>query len=226
MVGMGLGMRPMGRRRRSLAPTLKPLTLSASSVVENSAAGTVIGAIQGRAAGSTLSIVSQSNANWFAIDGGNLVVGSVSPDYETAASATVTMRETLTGAIGSPKDTVLTVTVADVVEGMTFVAGVSGTNTGISTNFGFGSYVSGRLHPLVAAAAPYRLYTNGGGWFFALSGTSWGTSLNGLKCFINGVQKFTITGVASTDGINTYFSVATADGAALTSGQSYLGVLS
>lgn len=101
-------------------PELTDLTLSASTIAENSASGTVIGAIQGMTPGSTLSIASQSDANWFAIDGSNnLIVGLTKPDYETNPSPTVTVRETLEGAANTPKDTVLTVTVTDVAEAPT-----------------------------------------------------------------------------------------------------------
>lgn len=44
----------------------------------------------------------------------NIVAGSVSTDYETAASHTITVRETLAGASNSPRDTVLTINVTDV----------------------------------------------------------------------------------------------------------------
>src|SRR4051812_5540391 len=46
----------------------------------------------------------------------NIVAGSVSTDYETAASHTITVRETLAGASNSPRDTVLTINVTDVAD--------------------------------------------------------------------------------------------------------------
>lgn len=85
---------------------LSTLTLSNNSFVVGSSAGTVIGSIQGITIGSTLSIVPLDNR--VAISGNNIVVGS------TAASAgefTFTIRETYIGAINSPKDSALTISV-------------------------------------------------------------------------------------------------------------------
>jgi hypothetical protein len=99
----------LGRR-----PVLRVLTLSASTVAENAAGGTVVGLLIGRAPGSTLTIVSQSNANWFALSGASVVVGASSPDFETNASPTVTVRETFPGSY--QRDTILTLTVTNVLE--------------------------------------------------------------------------------------------------------------
>lgn len=96
--------------------TLGALSLSASSIAENSATGTLVGLIQGATPGSTLSIQSQERTNWFQLSGSQLQVGSGGIDYETDTSATVTIRETLAGASNSPRDTVFAITITDVAE--------------------------------------------------------------------------------------------------------------
>lgn len=118
-LGLGLGLAQSGA---AAPPTLAALSLSASTVAENSAASTVIGAIQGGTGGSTITIQTQSNTGWFSISGGNLVVaGSI--DYETNAAPTVTLRETLAGATNTPRDTVVNITVTDVAEAKQWLVG-------------------------------------------------------------------------------------------------------
>jgi hypothetical protein len=99
----------------AFTPTLSSLSLSASSIAENSAAGTVVGNILGTTGGSSLSL-SDSAGSRFAISGTQIVAGSVATDYETATSHNITIAETLAGAVGSPKSTALTISVTDVVE--------------------------------------------------------------------------------------------------------------
>lgn len=96
-------------------PTLAALALSASTLAENSPSGTVVGGIQNRTAGSTLTLTNDAGGR-FAISGTNLVAGATPTDYETATSHAVTIRETLAGATNTPRDTTLTVTVTDVAE--------------------------------------------------------------------------------------------------------------
>lgn len=86
--------------------TLSALTLSSSAFTAGAASGTVIGAITGRTTGSTLSVV-PADAR-VAISGANLVVGTTPA---VAGSFDVTLRETLAGAINSPRDTVVSLAV-------------------------------------------------------------------------------------------------------------------
>jgi hypothetical protein len=93
------------------APSLAALTLSSSSISESSTAGTVIGTIQNKTTGSTLSLSDDAGGR-FAINGSNqLVRGSTALNYATATSHTITITETLSGATNSPRDTTLTITV-------------------------------------------------------------------------------------------------------------------
>jgi hypothetical protein len=94
------------------APALSVLALSANSVTENSPAGIVIGAFLNTTGGSGLSLVADGGGR-FTISSGNLVTTSTPTDYETAASYNITIRETLAGATGSPKDTTLTIAVGN-----------------------------------------------------------------------------------------------------------------
>lgn len=95
--------------------TLGALTLSASSVAEDAAIGTLVGAVQGQTAGSTLSLQDDAGG-LFALDGLDVEVAGAL-DFETATSHNITIRETLAGATNSPNDTVLAITVTDVEEG-------------------------------------------------------------------------------------------------------------
>ncbi|MEO6093652.1 MAG: hypothetical protein ABIT04_04250 [Novosphingobium sp.] len=93
------------------APSLAALTLSASTISSGAAPGTVVGAIQGATAGSTLSLFDDAGGR-FAISGGNLVAGLVATNASTASSHPVTIRETLADSANSPRDSVLTISVA------------------------------------------------------------------------------------------------------------------
>lgn len=97
------------------APTLDPLTLSASTIAEGSAAATVVGAIGNTTATSTLSLVDDAGGR-FAISGSNLVAGATATNYEVATSHNVTVRETLAGATNTPRDTIFTINVSNVLE--------------------------------------------------------------------------------------------------------------
>jgi hypothetical protein len=88
------------------SPSLAALSLSATSFVIGDAASTVIGAIQGKTGGSSLSLA-DDHAGAVAIAGGNLVVGASAPG--SAGNFSVTIRETLAGAGNSPRDTVLSI---------------------------------------------------------------------------------------------------------------------
>lgn len=97
------------------AATLSALTLSANSIAENSATGTVVGTINGAISGSTLTLFDTAG-NRFALSGNIIVAGSVATDFETSPKHNITVRETLAGASNSPRDTVLAITVSNVFE--------------------------------------------------------------------------------------------------------------
>ncbi len=83
--------------------TLGVLSLSATTFTSGAAQGTFIGNILNSTPGSTITILSQSNAGALQIVGTQLQVGPTPP--VGANALTVTLRETLTGATNSPNNT-------------------------------------------------------------------------------------------------------------------------
>lgn len=92
------------------APALSPLTLSAAALIENSAAGFEIGALQGVTAGSSLQLTDDAGGR-FALSGATLLAGLVATDYEAAIEHQIEVTETLAGASSSPRATLLTIEV-------------------------------------------------------------------------------------------------------------------
>jgi hypothetical protein len=103
----------------NVGPTLAALSLGAANeVFENDPEDTVVGALTGMTTGSTLSMTDTAS-NRFKLSGNNVVVGSNAAgiDYETATSHNITVRETHTYGLNSPRDTVLTINVINVADG-------------------------------------------------------------------------------------------------------------
>lgn len=96
------------------APTLAALSLDNLTIAEDQPTGTLVGAIINATSGSTVTLLTQSNANMFAKDGNDIEVGSAGLDFASAPSPTVTLRETLAGATNTPSDSVITITVTGV----------------------------------------------------------------------------------------------------------------
>jgi hypothetical protein len=151
--------------------TLQVLTLSASSIPENSAAGTLVGAIQNLTAGSSLSL-SDSAGSRFALSGTTIVAGATATNYESATSHNITIVETLTGATGSPKSTTLAITVTNVFEQPNLSA-----LSFSSTSFNPGTSSSGTIigatsgSTITASGLPTGLTINGPARTWAWDGT-------------------------------------------------------
>lgn len=109
-LGAGAGFVPA-----IVTPPLADLTLSASTIAENSAENTVVGAVVGKTAGSTLSLTGTAG-NRFKLSGTNIVAGPVATNFEAATSHSITITETLAGRSNSPNPTTLTITVTNVFE--------------------------------------------------------------------------------------------------------------
>jgi len=153
------------------AATLSALTLAASSIVENSAAGTAVGGILGKTAGSTLSLLNDAGGR-FAISGTTLVAGATGTDYESAASHAITIRETLAGATNTPRDTTLTITVVNQFEAPNLGAlSLSATtfNVGTPSNGSITGATAGST--IVASNLPAGLTVNGAARTWAWDGT-------------------------------------------------------
>ena len=154
----------------AVAATLSTLTLAASTVVENTSAGTVIGGILGATAGSSLSLVDSAGGR-FAISDTNIVTGSVATDFETATSHNITIRETLAGAANSPRDTTVSISVTNVFEQPNLSALSLST-----TSFTTGSPASGSItgstagSTISASGLPSGLTINGAARTWAWSG--------------------------------------------------------
>ncbi len=109
----GFGFRS-GRRRLALfpsGPVLDALSLDNTAITEGASAGALVGTIVARSIGSVLSLVDDAGGR-FALDSeGRLVVASVASDFERSDRHAIVIRETLAGAIGSPRETGITVTI-------------------------------------------------------------------------------------------------------------------
>jgi len=112
MLGIGLGLMQCAINNRTPA-VLGTLGVNPPTITENSAPGAIVGAITGGKPGSTITITGTAGSR-FAISGGNVVAGATNTDYETATSYDITLRETNAAYPNSPKDTVITIAVADV----------------------------------------------------------------------------------------------------------------
>lgn len=113
MLGLGLGLVQQAVSQGMGGGALGTLGVNPPSITENSAPGAIVGAITGGKPGSTITITDTAGSR-FAISGSNVVAGATNTDYETATSYNITLRETNASYPNSPKDTVITIQVADV----------------------------------------------------------------------------------------------------------------
>jgi hypothetical protein len=96
-------------------PSLNALHLSASTLPEGSAKGTLVGTLGGVTDGSTLTL-SDNAGGRFQLSDLRIEAGAMATDFESDISHQVTVRETLTNSPNSPRDTVLPITVTNVAE--------------------------------------------------------------------------------------------------------------
>jgi hypothetical protein len=89
---------------------LRNLSLSPHSIESGSPEDTEVGVIVGASSGSTLTLTDDAGGR-FKLVGGMIVAGATATDYGSAHSHSITVRETLAGYAGSPKDNALTVNV-------------------------------------------------------------------------------------------------------------------
>ncbi len=98
-------------------PPLGSLTQAASSVVENTTAGTVITGILDKSPGSSLTLHDDAGGRFFLPPNStDIVAGLVAIDFETTPTLQVIVRETRAGAPNSPRDTVFNFSVSNVFE--------------------------------------------------------------------------------------------------------------
>ena len=150
------------------APT--DLALSANTVAENSANGTVVGQLSAvdpdASDTATYSLVDNAGGR-FAIDGSNIVVAGAL-DYETATSHQVTVR--VTDSAGNTYDETFTVNVNNVNEAPTDLALSANT---VAENSANGTIVGqlSAVDPDASDTATYSLVDNAGGRF-AIDGSN------------------------------------------------------
>lgn len=94
-----------------VVPYLQPLSLSANSITSGAAAGTTVGDVLGKSHGSDSLTLADTAGSRFAISGSTIQAGATPTDYGTATSHDITIRETLSGAANTPRDTVVSITV-------------------------------------------------------------------------------------------------------------------
>lgn len=93
-----------------LEVTLAALSLDTNEIEEDSAEDTVVGALQNVSSGSTLSLTDDAGGR-FKVSGTNIVAGVTATDYDVSAGHNITVRETHSDAINSPRDTVVSIQV-------------------------------------------------------------------------------------------------------------------
>jgi hypothetical protein len=91
--------------------TLKRLILTNDIVLEHASIGAVVGTIYNKQTGSTLSLTNDASGK-FALSGNNIVVNA-DIEFTDAESYNITVRETLTGHVNSPRDTTIKVLIGD-----------------------------------------------------------------------------------------------------------------
>jgi hypothetical protein len=96
-----------------LEVTLGALSLDVDEIDEGEPEDTVVGAVVGKSGGSTLSLIDTAGGR-FKLSGNNIVAGATAPDYETATSHNITIRETHADGSNSPRDTVIAIAVLDI----------------------------------------------------------------------------------------------------------------
>ena len=188
------------------APT--DLALSANTVAENSANGTVVGQLSAvdpdASDTATYSLVDNAGGR-FAINGSNIVVAGAL-DYESATSHQVTVR--VTDSAGNTYDEVFTINVTNVNEAPTDLALSADAVAENSANGTVVAPARRRSIPMRAILRPTRLVDNAGGRF----------AINGSNIVVAGAARLRERDLASGHGAghrcsagNTYDEVFTID---------------
>lgn len=150
-----------------LPATLQNLTLSSSSVAENTAPGIAIGLLVGRTPGSTITLI-DSAGNRFALNGAvnGIVTGLTALNFEAGSSHSIIVEEALASAANSPRQSTIAITVTNVLD--TILSNLSLSNSTISEAAAQGTVI-GALGGLTAGVSLSLLDSAGGR--VALNGT-------------------------------------------------------
>ncbi len=114
---LGLGRQQGG----VIVPQLNTLLLTPATVVENTAAGTLVGALTNTQSGSSFSLTDTAGSR-FALSGTNINTGATGTNFEGATSHNITVRETNASYPNSPRDSVISIAVTNVFEAASLAA--------------------------------------------------------------------------------------------------------
>lgn len=154
-----LGRLGSAERSGVSTPSLAALTLTSTTITENSPTGTLVGAILGASPGSSLSLVDNSG-NRFAMSGGNIVAGAVGTNFEAATSHQITLREVLAGASNSPRDTTIVINVTNVNEQPSLSALTLSSNSATQGSNSTINIVAATAGSTIAGAVPDGMVLN------------------------------------------------------------------
>lgn len=97
MLGIGIGINEVLSRRGG-APTPPRFVLSADTIQEGAAAGTLVGNVLASNGGVITGLsITDTDGNRFALDGSAIEAGAVATDYDTAALHTITLAGNIDG---------------------------------------------------------------------------------------------------------------------------------
>jgi len=176
---------------------LTSINLSGSlTLAENSAAGTVVGALTSTPPGAALTLTDTAGGR-FAISGGNLVAGATPTNYEAATSHNVTVHAVLNG------ETIVqtfTINVTNVNE----LTNITLSANSITENSGAGTFV-GTLASVIAGAT--LTLTDSAGGRFAISGNNLVAGSTGTDYESNTSHSITVHAVLGTDTYDKTFTI-------------------
>lgn len=92
---------------------LNVLSLDTPTIADDAEEDDPVASIVGATSGSTITLHAQSVADLFVLDGDDIVLGA---GVLAAGTPTITLRETKTGALNTPRDTIITITVTEAEE--------------------------------------------------------------------------------------------------------------
>ncbi|RXR28967.1 cadherin repeat domain-containing protein [Sphingobium fluviale] len=143
-----------------LPATLQNLTLSSSSVPENTAPGAAIGLLSGRTPGSTITLIDDAG-NRFALNGAanGIVTGLTALNFEAGVSHSIIVEETLATAVVPTRQSTIAITVTNVLD--TILSPLSLSATTISEAAAPGAVI-GALGGTTAGASPSLVDGHGG----------------------------------------------------------------
>lgn len=184
---------------------ISAVSLSANSIAENSAGGTVVGNLTSTPPGATFGVQSQTpSGTYFVVNGSNqLVAGATPTDFETNQTHSVTVR----GTIGSETfDQVFTINVTNVQE----VTDITLSNASVNEATAAGQTV-GTLASVIAGATFSITSQTPSGTYFAISGNNLVTGATPTDFETNTSHSVTILATRGADTYSETFTITVND---------------